>query len=90
MTHWADVLPLAVLDVPYEALVSDVEAMSRRMVDFLDLAWEDACLKFYLNDRPVRTASAEQVRRPIHSSSIGQAKRWAEHLAPLIALLDRR
>lgn len=88
MAHWREVLPLPVLDVDYEALVGGQEEQSRRMVAFLGLDWEPACLEFHRSARPVLTASAEQVRKPIHAGSIGRARAYQAHLGPLIAALD--
>ncbi len=59
MDHWAEVLPGRVLTVQYEEVVSDFEAQVRRLLDFCGLPWEDACLRFYESDRPVRTPSSE-------------------------------
>jgi hypothetical protein len=83
MAHWRSVLPLPVLDVVYEELVADVEGVSRRLVDFCGLPWDDRCLRFYENPRAVRTVSKLQVRRPVYSSSIGRWRRYAAHLGLL-------
>jgi tetratricopeptide (TPR) repeat protein len=83
MAHWRSVLPLPVLDVVYEELVADVEGVSRRLVDFCGLPWDDRCLRFYENPRAVRTVSKLQVRRPVYASSIGRWRRYAAHLGPL-------
>ena len=57
------------------------------MLEFLGLPWDDRCLRFYENERPVHTASVDQVRRPIYTASIGRWKHYEKHLAPLIAAL---
>jgi hypothetical protein len=76
MAHWRDVLrPGAMLEVRYEDVVTDLESESRRLIAYLDLPWDSACLAFDQNRRPVRTASATQVRRQIYKSSMG---RWKE------------
>jgi tetratricopeptide (TPR) repeat protein len=80
MAHWRQVLPLPLLEVVYEDLVASPEKQSRRMVDFLGLPWDDACLRFHENERPVLTASAAQVRRPIHASSVGRWRNYAGFL----------
>ena len=83
MAHWRAVLPAShFLEVDYEAVVEDVEAQARRMLDFLGLPWDDAVLRFHETERPVRTASANQVRQPIYRSSAG---RWRKHAAQLAA-----
>ncbi len=66
MAHWHDVLPGRVLDVQYEDVVADLEGQVRRMLEFCGLSWEDACLRFHETERAIRTASSEQVRRPIY------------------------
>ena len=71
MEHWHAVLPGRVLDVQYESVVADQDGQTRRMLEFCGLPWEDACLRFYETQRAVRTASSEQVRRPIYASSVG-------------------
>jgi tetratricopeptide (TPR) repeat protein len=65
MEHWREVLPLAIFDVDYETLVADQESESKRLLAFLGLDWDPACLEFYRNMRPVVTASHTQVRQPI-------------------------
>jgi tetratricopeptide (TPR) repeat protein len=84
MAHWRRVLPAEVmLDVRYEDVVADLEPQARRIVAHCGLEWDDACLAFHANPRPVRTASAVQVRAPIHAGSIGRWRRYGEMLAPL-------
>jgi Sulfotransferase family len=88
MSHWRAVLPEGfILDMRYADLVGDVEAQTRRMLDHIGLSWEDACLSFYENDRPVRTASLAQVRRPIYKSSVAGWKRFEKQLEPLLNIV---
>ena len=88
MEHWRRVLPEAVmLDVQYEELVADVEAQARRIVAYCGLEWDDACLAFHENQRPVRTSSNSQVRRPIYRSAIGRPRPSTELLRPLLDAL---
>lgn len=85
MAHWRRVLPAgAMLEVPYEALVEDFEPWARRIVEYCGLEWDDACLAFHETKRPVRTASASQVRRPIFKSSVGRWLAYKDLLEPLI------
>ena len=70
MDHWQEVLPGRVLRVNYEDLVADLAGQTRRMLDYCELPWEDACLEFHRNVRPVNTASAEQVREPIYTDAV--------------------
>jgi hypothetical protein len=87
MTHWHEVLPGKVLDVCYEDVVADLDGQVRRLLDFCGLPWEDACLNFHKTSRPVKSASSEQVRRPIYSSSVNTWRHYETHLAPLIESL---
>jgi Sulfotransferase family len=85
MEHCRQVLPPdAILDVRYEALVSDFENEARRIVAWCGLEWDDACLRFQDAARPVRTASASQVRRPLYRTSVGRWRPDAATLAPLL------
>jgi hypothetical protein len=70
MDCWRPLLANQLLEVDYEALVSDLPAQARRLIDFLGLDWDDACLHPELNQRAVRTASTQQVRREVHAGSI--------------------
>jgi tetratricopeptide (TPR) repeat protein len=83
MAHWRAVLPLRICEVAYEDLVADQEGVSRRFVEFCGLEWDDRCLAFEENRRPVQTASKLQVRRPVYASSVGRWRRYAAHLEPL-------
>jgi hypothetical protein len=87
MANWKQVLTIPIHEVRYEDLVLDLESQSRRITDFLNLPWDDRCLKFYENPRRVRSASQEQVRRPIYLSSIGRWKNYQKHVAKLIEAL---
>ena len=89
MEHWRSVLPAPPLDVDYEELVQDTEAVARRIVAWCGLAWEPGCLRFYRTQRPVRTASAAQVRQPIYKSSLGRWKNYQEPLGELFARVHR-
>lgn len=83
MDHWDAVLPGKVLHVQYEQLVADPEAGIRRLLAHCGLPFEPACLAFHQTRRSVRTASAEQVRQPIYTSSIGHWRHFEAELAPL-------
>jgi hypothetical protein len=88
MEHWRKVLPAPLLEVDYEETVADLEGVARKLVAHCGLAWEPACLEFQQAKRPVRTASAVQVRRPVFSRSVGRWKHYQQALAPLFARLD--
>lgn len=88
MDHWRKVVPAAsFIEVDYEAVVDDIETEARRMIDFLGLPWDDACLEFHKNRRVVRTASVNQVRQPIYKTSKGRWTAYASYLGPLLAEL---
>jgi hypothetical protein len=89
MEHWKKVLTIQVLDVRYEDLVADPAGQTRRMLEFLELPWDDQCLKYHQNKRHVATASREQVRQPIYSSSLGRWKHYEKHIPELLALVEK-
>jgi DNA-binding IclR family transcriptional regulator len=78
------------LEVRYEEVVADVEKQARRIISYCDLAWDDRCLSFHQTDRPVRTASAIQVRQPIYNSAVGRWKAYEQYLGPLLEALRMR
>jgi tetratricopeptide (TPR) repeat protein len=80
MQHWHRVLPGKVLDVHYEETVTDLEGQVRRILGHCGLPFEDACVRFYRTDRPVKTASSEQVRQPIYTRALGYWRRYENHL----------
>ncbi len=83
MEHWHRVLPGRILDIAYEDVVSDAEGKAREMIDFCGLEWDDACLNFHQTKRQVMTASATQVREPVHARSVARWRRYEQHLGPL-------
>ena len=88
MDHWHRVLPEGVMiEVQYENVVNDIERQARRIVAHCGLNWDDSCLAFYENKRPVHTASATQVRQPIYRSSIGRWRPYRDQLQPLLDAL---
>ncbi len=89
--HWHNVLPPGrILDVRYEDNVVNPEHEARRLLDYLGLPWDPACLKFHENSRAVHTASVTQVRLPIYSSSVARWKHFEKHLAPLLETIKPR
>ncbi len=89
MSHWRAVLPAgAVLHVPYEQLVSDQEAWSRRIVEFLGVDWDPVCLNFHQTRRTVTTASKWQVRQKITKSSVARWRNYQKFVGPLLSLTD--
>ncbi len=88
MAHWHGVLPPGrIMDVHYEELVGDLEGVARRIVSHCGLAWDAHCLDFYRNERPIRTASAVQVRKPIYRNAVGRWRKYEAILGPLFAEL---
>ena len=97
MRHWEQVLPGKVLTVHYEDTVLDLEGQVRRILAHCGLPFEQACLRYHENPRTVRTASSEQVRRPIYTDALGTWRRyekhlglWQQELAGIIAALPER
>jgi len=83
MEHWRKVLPLKMFELDYEEMISDQATMSRRLIDFVGLDWDDACLNFHETERTVRTLSRWQVRQPIYTSSVQRWRKYDEFLGPL-------
>ncbi|MHC5006720.1 MAG: tetratricopeptide repeat-containing sulfotransferase family protein [Planctomycetota bacterium] len=83
MTHWRDVLKIPMLEVPYETMVNDQDGMTRRLLDFCNLDFDERCLRFYESGRVVLTASYDQVNKPVYSSSVGRYRNFEKHLGPL-------
>ncbi len=88
MDHWHDVLPGRCLTVQYEEVVTDFENQVRRLLEYCELPFEDTCINFHQTERPVRTASSEQVRQPVYSKSVNFWRNHEEHLAELIEVLE--
>lgn len=90
MAYWRCVLPPGrILDIRYEDVVSDLEGQARRIVAHCGLEWDSRCLSFHKTDRPVRTASAVQVRKPIYKTAIGRWRAYEQFLRPLLTELSR-
>ncbi len=87
MAHYDAVMPGRVHRVLYENMVADPEGEVRRLLDYCGLAFEPGCLRFYENDRAVRTASSEQVRRPIFADAVEHWQNYEPWLGPLKAAL---
>jgi len=83
MDHWDTVLPGKILHLQYEDLIRNPDALIRRLLAHCGLPFESACLSFHETQRPVRTASSEQVRQPLYASGVGYWKHFAKELEPL-------
>jgi tetratricopeptide (TPR) repeat protein len=88
MDHFRQVLPVPLLEVPYEETVADLEGVARRLVAWCGLEWEPACLAFHQARRPVRSASLAQVRQPLYTHAVARWKNYQQALAPLLAPLQ--
>lgn len=89
MRNWKKCFPDQVFELRYEDMVADQEAMSRKLIAFCDLPWDDACLNFHERKNTVRTFSRDQVRQPVYSSSVERWRRYEAHLGPLFAKLKQ-
>ncbi|WP_262690618.1 tetratricopeptide repeat-containing sulfotransferase family protein [Kordiimonas aestuarii] len=87
MDHFDTALPGRVHRVQYETLVDDFENEVRRLLEYCDLPFEQNCLEFYKNDRAVKTASSEQVRKPVFKDAVEHWRHFLPHLAPLTEAL---
>ncbi len=83
MAHWKSVLDIPILEVNYADMIADQEKVSREIVAFSGLEWDDRCLQFHKTGRDVATASYDQVRKPVYTSSLGRWKHYEKHLGPL-------
>ena len=88
MDHWHKVLPGFILDVSYEEVVAGLDEQVTRILEFCGLPFEESCLRFYETERAVKTASSEQVRKPIYSSSVNLWRNYEDKLADLIEILE--
>ena len=84
MNHWDEVLPNKILRVNNEDIIEDLEGQVKRMLEFLEVPYEEECISFYETDRSVRTASSEQVRRPINKEGMERWKPYSKNLKPLL------
>jgi len=92
MQHWREVIPERFIELDYETLVTNQEAESKRLIEWIGLDWDDSCLSFYESDRLIRTASITQVREPIYTRSVEKWKAYEpwlpELMQPLSAMLE--
>ena len=83
MDHFNQMIPEKIFLMKYEKNIQNTEAMTRKLLDHIGLEYEPGCLEFYKNKRAVRTASSEQVRKPIYTDSLNEWKNYEEQLQPL-------
>jgi hypothetical protein len=85
MEHWQRVLPEGVMKVvQYEEVVANTEGEARSLIEFLGLDWDPKCLEFHKSQRPVKTASVAQVRKPIYKTAVQRWKKYGDGLQPLV------
>ena len=87
MSHWNKIYPELIYEITYENLVNDIEYETKGMLKYCGLNFEQNCLSFYENKRPVKTASVYQVRQKMYSSSIKRSNNFLKELDPLISAL---
>jgi len=88
MSHWQNLFPGEIFTVQYEELVMDQERVSKQLIDYLDLEWDEKCIDFHNNERVVMTPSNIQVRQPMYRDSMNKWKPYEKHLQPLIEVLQ--
>jgi tetratricopeptide (TPR) repeat protein len=89
MRHWRHTQPLEVLELSYEHLVCNIELEARRLIEFIGLDWDPACLEFHATRRVVRTASLVQVRQPVYTNSVARWRHYEASLQPLLEACKR-
>jgi tetratricopeptide (TPR) repeat protein len=87
MSVWRERFPGRFFDISYEDTARDLEPNARALIDYLELPWEDNCLDFHQQEGAVSTASAVQVREPVHTRSIGRWRRYESQLQPMVDAL---
>jgi hypothetical protein len=87
MANWKQVLRIPILEVCYEEIVANQEEMTRKMIEFCGLEWNERCLSFHESKRVVTTPSYDQVRQPIYNKSVARWKNYEAHLGPLMEAL---
>jgi tetratricopeptide (TPR) repeat protein len=88
MNYWREVLPGRFLDIDYEDTVSNLEDQARKMIDFIGLEWDEACLEPHKQERAILTASKMQVTKPVYTSSVEKWRRYEKQLQPLVRIIQ--
>lgn len=86
MRHWQSMNP-SIMELNYESLVSDIEVEAMKLLSFIGLPWDPACLEFHKSERGVQTPSRWQVKQPVHTRSVGRWRNYSSELAPLLQAL---
>ena len=88
MAHWRSVLKIPMLELRYEDLIANQEAVTRELIDFCGLPWDERCLQFHESRRIVATPSYNQVSKPLYKKSVGRSRNYERHIGTLKAQLD--
>jgi hypothetical protein len=88
LDHYRTTLQPRYLEIHYEDLVDDQEAVTRQVLEFIGAPWDEACLEHYKSKRVIRTASYEQVTRKVYRSSLHRYRNYADAVEPLIPILE--
>jgi tetratricopeptide (TPR) repeat protein len=89
MDHWCKVLPKGTMTtVHYENVVADTEKEAKALIEFIGLKWDPKCLEFHKSDRPVKTASVAQVRKPIYKTAVKRWTKYGDGLQPLVDAIN--
>ena len=89
MSHWQSLFPGEIFTVRYEELVVEQEKVSKQLIDYLGLEWDEKCLDFHQNERNVMSPSNMQVRQPMYKKSMNRWKNYEKHIQPLINVLQK-
>jgi hypothetical protein len=84
MNHWREVMGDRMIEITYEELVADQEGMTRELLSYVGVAWDDSVKDFHKTERAVRTASVSQVRQPIYQTSKQKWRNYETHLKPFL------
>ena len=87
MAHWSRVLPLAIHEIRCEDLVRNQESVTRKLLAYCGLDWDERCLTFWSTRRAVQTASTVQVRKPLSGQAVGRWRHYRTYLGPLFQAL---
>ena len=87
MKFWKKKLPDFIYDISYEKLIENQKEETKKLLNFCDLNWDENCLNFHKNKRPIVTASFAQARKPIYKSSIKSWEKYKDELLPLLKVL---
>ena len=80
MNYWNNLIPNTIINVKYEDIINNPESEIKNLIKACDLEWNDQCLKFYNNSRPIKTASDTQARKKIYKTSVDSWKNYEKNL----------